>query len=418
MKRETEVLVIGGGAIGICAAHYLRERDLRVTLIEKGEICSGSSYGNGGLIVPSHCVPLAAPGGVSKALRGMFDPESPFRVKPRLDLDLLAWLWKFRGACNRRHVQAAAPVLSALTLASLQLYEELAAREDLAFGFRKKGLLRVFNTRDGFESGVDDARILQSAGVETRTVNADEIGELEPNVRIRAVGGVFFPQDAHLIPVRFVLELARDAEKRGVEIHTSTEVLGIETSGREITVVKTSRGDFSAREIVLAGGAWSPGIVRGLNLRLPIQPAKGYSITIKRPSPCPEIPISFGEASAGLTPMGDTLRFAGTVELAGLDLSVDTRRVAAILKAVPIYLPELDPQKFELIEIWRGLRPFTPDGLPYLGRPRGYENLIVAAGHAMIGMSLAPITGRLVSQLVAKENPELDLALLNVDRYA
>ena len=418
MKRETEILVIGSGAIGICAAHYLSEQNHKVAVVEKGEVCSGCSYGNAGLIVPSHCVPLAAPGMVSKALGWMFDPESPFYIKPRLDFELFSWLWKFRRACNRRHVQMAAPFLRTLSLASLRLYDDLAARKGLAFGFRKEGMLKAFNTPDGLEAGVEEARTLQDAGVETRIMNPEEIRELEPNIQIRATGGVFYPQDAQLNPFQFVHELARDVEKRGVDIHTSTEVLGLKTSGREITVVKTTRGDFTAREIVLAGGSWSPGIVRDLNLRLPIQPAKGYSITIKRPSQSPNIPISFGEAKVGVTPMGDTLRFGGTLELAGLDLSVNTRRVAAILKAVPQYLPDLDPETFELIEIWRGLRPCTPDGLPFLGRPRAYDNLIIAAGHAMIGISLAPITDRLVSQLVARETPEIDLALLNVERFA
>ncbi len=418
MKLETEILIIGGGAIGICAAHYLSERNHKVTVVEKGEICSGCSYGNGGLIVPSHCVPLAAPGVVWKALGWMFNPESPFYIKPRLDFELFSWLWKFRRACNIRQVQRATPVLRALSLASLRLYDDLAARKDLAFGYRKRGMLKAFNTVEGLEGGVEEARILEEAGVETRIVNPAEIGELEPNIRVRATGGVFYPQDAHLIPVEFVRQLARDVEKRGVGIETSTEVIGLETSGRNITIVKTTRGDFAAREIVLAGGSWSPGIVRDLHLRLPIQPAKGYSVTIRRPSPCPDLPISFGEAKVGVTPMeDDTLRFAGTLELAGFDLSVDPRRVASILKAVPQYFPDLDPETFELIEIWRGLRPCTPDGLPFLGRHHAYDNLILAAGHAMIGISLAPITGRLVSQLVARENPEIDLGLFNLDRF-
>ena len=418
MKRETEILVIGGGAIGICAAHFLSEQNLKVAVVEKGEICSGCSYGNGGLIVPSHCVPLAAPGVVSKALARMFDPESPFYIKPRLNFELFSWLWKFRRSCNRSHVQMATPVLRALSLASLRLYDDLAARKGLAFGFQRKGMLKAFNTQDGLEAGIEEARTLQDGGVETRIMNPEEIRELEPNIQIRATGGVFYPQDAHLIPFQFVRQLARDVEERGVDIHTSTEVLGLETSGREIEIVRTTRGNFTAREIVLAGGSWSPGIARDLNLHLPIQPVKGYSITIKRPYPCPNIPISFGEAKVGVTPMGDTLRFGGTLELAGLDLSVNTRRVAAILKAIPHYFPDLDPETFELIEIWRGLRPCTPDGLALLGRPSAYDNLTIAAGHAMIGISLAPITGRLVSQLVARETPEIDLALLNVDRFA
>lgn len=417
MKRQADVLIIGGGAIGVCAAHYVREQGRKVTLIDKGEVCSGCSYGNAGLIVPSHNVPLAAPGVISKGLRWMFNPESPFYIKPRLDLDLFSWLWKFRNACDERHVRRARPVLRDLSLASVRLFEGLAGLEGLDFGFERRGLLMLFKGEKGLEEGAEEARGAQEVGLEVRVLDAGEVRALEPDVRFEVAGGVFYPQDAHLIPDRFVRGLARHVAQKGVEIHASTEALGFETSGRSITTVKTTRGDFVADEIVLAGGSWSPGIVRDLRLKLPIQPAKGYSITFRRPPACPARPLVFAEAKVGVTPMGDAVRFAGTLELAGHDLSINRPRVEAILRAVPNYLPDLDPGHLELIEIWRGLRPCTPDGLPFLGRSRAYENLTVAAGHAMIGVSLSPITGRLVSQLVAKENPSIDLSALSVERF-
>ncbi len=417
MKHQTEVLVIGGGGVGICSAYYLSEKGLQVTVVDKGEICSGSSYGNAGLIVPSHCLPLAAPGVITKALKWMSDPESPFYIRPRLDLDLLSWLWKFRSACTQRHIRNAMPVIRDLSLASCRLFEDLAAIEGLEFGYQKKGMLQIFLTEQGLEGGVKEARLMQEIGLEASILNPSEIRDLEPNVEIRARGGIFYPQNAHIIPDRFVRELARHIEQKGVEIRPSTEVLGLEISGRNITTVKTTRGDFTARQVVLAGGSWSSGLARELHLNLPIQPAKGYSVTVKRPSPCPAVPLSLAESKVAVTPMGDTLRFAGTLELAGLDLSINRRRVQAILKAVPQYLPELDPETLDLIEIWRGLRPCTPDGLPFLGRSPTYENLVVAAGHAMIGISLSPITGKLVSQLVAGEEPSLDLTLLGVERF-
>ena len=240
---------------------------------------------------------------------------------------------------------------------------------------------------------------------------------MEPNTRIDAIGGVYFAQDAHLSPARFVRGLAQYAAQQGVEIHTSTEVLGFERDGGRIATVRTTRGDFAPSEVVLAGGPWSPDMARDLQLKLPIQPAKGYSITFKRPAKCPTLPIMLAGARVGVTPMGDTLRCAGTLELAGLDFSINKRRVEAILQAVPRYLPDLDPAQLELIEIWRGLRPCTPDGLPFLGRSRACKNLTVAAGHAMIGVSLGPITGKLVSQLVSKEEPEVDLSALAVERF-
>ncbi|MBI4553184.1 MAG: FAD-dependent oxidoreductase [Candidatus Latescibacteria bacterium] len=417
MTHDADVLVIGGGVIGICTAYYLTERGRTVTVIEKGEVCSGSSYGNAGLIVPSHSVPLAAPGMVSQGLRWMFNPESPFYIKPRLDRELFSWLWKFRGACNAGHVRRAMPVIRDLSLASLRLYEELTTRDDLQFGFERRGLLVVFRSAEHLKEGSEEVRRLQDIGLEVSVLNGDEVRALEPHVRMNTAGGVFYHQDAHLIPAKFVRELARSVEKKGAAIHPSTEVLGFETAGRRVATVKTTRGDFSAQEIVLASGTWSPGIARDLRINLPMQPAKGYSVTVKRPESSPVIPMVLAEARVGVTPMGETLRFAGTLELAGLDFSINRRRVQAILRSVPEYLPDLNPANLELIEIWRGLRPCTPDGLPYLGRARRYDNLTIAAGHAMIGVSLGPVTGNLVSQVVAGETPWIDLTMFSVERF-
>jgi D-amino-acid dehydrogenase len=236
-----------------------------------------------------------------------------------------------------------------------------------------------------------------------------------PCVLPGVIGGLYHPEDAHVIPARFVTGLARVVQDRGVQIQAHTEVLGFETSGNRITGVQTTRGDFRPAEVVLAGGSWSPVLARDLGLRLPIQPAKGYSITVKRPESCPTVPLMLKEARVGITPMGETMRMAGTLELAGLDLSINRRRVHAILKGARAYLGGLGD--LELIEIWRGLRPCTPDGLPILGRTARYENLTIAAGHAMIGVSLGPVTGKLVAEVVCRQTPSLDISLLDPRRF-
>lgn len=416
-KTETDVLIIGGGAIGVCAAYYLAEQGRQVTVVEMGEVCSGSSYGNAGLVVPSHCVPLAAPGVILKALKWMRDPESPFYLKPRLDLEFLCWLWRFRAACTERRMRAGMPILRNLSLASLDLFDELNSLEGMDCAYEKKGLLVVFRTEAGLEDAAAEARLLQEAGVETKVLDAPGAREMEPMLRDDVAGAVFHVQDTHLVPDRFVCQLARYVDGKGVEVRPRTEVLGFETSNGRITSVKTTRGDFAAGQVVLAAGSWSPVIAKELRIKLPIQAAKGYSVTYKRPAECPAVPTVLGERKVAVTPMGEFLRFGGTLELAGLNLAINKRRVAAILKAVPQYFAELDPGKLELLEIWRGLRPCTPDGLPFLGRSKAYENLIVAAGHAMIGISLAPITGKLVAQIAANETPSIDISTLSVERY-
>ena len=417
MNRKTETLVIGAGAIGICCAFYLNQRGKDVAVIDKGDICSGSSHGNAGLIVPSHSIPLAAPGVIAQGLKWMFDPESPFYIKPRLDREFLAWLWKFRGACNETNVNRALPVLSSLNAASLELFDELDKLDDVEFNYEKKGVVQIFKTRKGLDKGIEEARQLQEYGVESRILEHKDMTPYAGQTRTAGVGGIFFPQDAQLIPDRFVHQLARYIENAGVQLVTSAEVLGFEVSGRKVTTVKTTRGEIEAKEVILAGGSWSSCLARELGLKLWMEPAKGYSVTFKRPPSCPDIPFMMAETKVVLTPMDDMLRIAGTLELAGFDMSINKRRLQAILKSIPDYFPDFDIDSLELIEIWRGLRPCSPDGLPYIGRPRRYDNVIIATGHGMKGISLAPVTGQIVSQLAANEQPRVDMTALSIERF-
>jgi D-amino-acid dehydrogenase len=417
MNQKTETLVIGGGAIGICCAYYLHELGKNVTVVEKDDISSGSSYGNAGLIVPSYSTPLAAPGVIVQGLKWMFNPESPFYIKPRFEKEFLSWLWKFRSACSENNVRKALPILSKLSSASMDLFDDLAALEGLNFGFEKNGIVEIFNTHKGFEKGTEDARRLKEFGIEHKILENSEIIQHTQGLRTTAVGGIFFPGDAHLVPDQFVCQLARHLENKGIQLLTSVEVLGFETSGRRVTRVKTTRGDISVEEVILAGGSWSTAMARELKIEVLMEPAKGYSVTYKRPPGFPSVPLAMAETKVVLTPMSDVVRFAGTLELAGFDMSINKRRVQAILKAVSAYFPDIDTDALELIEIWRGLRPCSPDGLPYLGRPRRYDNLIIATGHGMKGISLAPISGKIVAQLASGQTPAMDIAALSIERF-
>ena len=347
----------------------------------------------------------------------MFDPESPFYIKPRLDREFFSWLWKFRGACSEANVRRALPVLSQLNAASLELFDELAAIEGVDFNYEKKGVVQVFKTRKEFDKGVKEARRLQEYGVESRVLEIKELATFAPKMRTASVGGIFFPQDAQLIPDRFVHQLAHHVENNGVDLLTSAEVLGFEISGRKVVTVKTTRGDIAVKEVILAGGSWSGDLARELDIKLWMEPAKGYSVTFKRPPACPDMPFMMAETKVILTPMDDMLRLAGTLELVGFDMSINKRRLQAILKSIPDYFPDFNLKELELTEIWRGLRPCSPDGLPYLGRPRRYDNVIIATGHGMKGISLAPVTGKLVAQLAARENPQIDLTALSIERF-
>ena len=412
---RNDVLVIGGGAIGVASAYYLARRGAAVTLVEKGEVCSGCSYGNAGLLVPSHSIPLAAPGVVAQGLKWMGRPDSPFYIRPRADAQLIRWLWRFYRSANHRHVRRSVPLLRDLSFASLELYDELDRIEGFDFDLVRNGYLQV--GKEGYSKEDAEVRILNEAGVAANVLTREEAQELVPETGLEIGGAIHFPQDWNLSPHRFVTGLAAQAAALGADIRTGTEVLGFERNGSRVSLVKTTRGDFRPGEIVLAAGSWSPVVARDLSLSLPIQAGKGYSITYKRPPQAPSVPISLAEARVGVSTMGEYLRFAGTLELSGLTLYLDPVRVAAILKAVPDYMPGLDPGKLEMVEIWRGMRPCTPDGLPLLGRPESLANLTVAAGHAMIGVSLAPVTGKLVSEIVCGEEPGIDLALTRPERF-
>ncbi len=388
-----------------------------MTLIERKELGFGSSTGNAGLIVPSHFIPMAAPGVISKGLKWMFNPESPFYIKPRLDRELLSWLWKFRGACSESHLKKAAPLLLKLHLESKKLYQEIADLPTFEFGLATRGLLMLCNSESGWRELEEMVEKGQRIGLNPRMMTAPEVHKMDESVQTSAKGGAYFSEDAHIDPGKFVSEMSAFLRKNGVEIHTGVEAEEFDVQNGRINAVRTNRGEMCADKFVLAGGAFSAVLARKLRLKLPIQPAKGYSVTLHSPKNMPQTPMILEEAKVAVTPMGDKLRIAGTLEIAGLNHAINPRRVKAIINAIPQYLPTVDLSGIESIEPWAGLRPCSPDGLPFLGRSSRYENLIIAAGHAMIGVSLAPITGKIVADLAVGQLPEFDISLLQPERF-
>ena len=415
MDSEQDVVIIGGGVIGVCSAYYLAQKGIGVTLIEKGEIASGCSYGNGGLIVPSHSVPLASPGALGNGLRWLLDSESPFYIKPRFDIDLISWLIRFAFASGHKKMLQTIPVMRDMLFSSRALYEELAKTADFDFGFEGKGSLLVYLSKEKLQHEMEEARLLQKFNIPLEVMDQDQVHELEPALLPEVIGGIFYPRDGHINPHRFVTGLAKKAQGLGAQVCVQTEVLGFESSQGRIKHIKTTRGTISPKQVILATGSWSSAVARDLKLRILIQAAKGYSITLQNPPVAPKIPLSLGEARVVVNPLGDSLRLAGTLEMAGMDFSINTRRVDAMRKASNGYLRGLDHAK--VIETWRGLRPCTPDGLPIISRSDDFDNLIVAAGHAMLGMSLGPVTGKLVSQLVNGEKTDIDLFPFRIGRF-
>ncbi|MFI5316001.1 MAG: NAD(P)/FAD-dependent oxidoreductase [Myxococcota bacterium] len=416
MSESYDVAVIGGGVIGVASARLLAERGARVVLLERGELCSGASYGNAGWISPSHGTPLPAPGVIRQALRWLLDAESPFYVKPRLDFELARWLFEFARAATAPRANATMRVNRELIVASLALYEKLEAQLGAEFGFARRGLVVACESLEGLEKAEHELALLRALGGAGRALSAAELRELAPRASESLCGGVHFPEDAHLDPERLVRALAERASARGARLEERQEVLAFERQGRRISRILATRGEFRADQVVLAAGAWSPSLAALVELRLPVQAAKGYSVTVRAPAGFGENPVLLSEAKVAVTPLGDRLRFAGTLELAGLDLAVNARRVAAILRAVERFLPGV--AQAERIETWRGLRPVTPDDRPLLGRTRALENLIVATGHGMSGVSQGTMTAQIVTELCTGEPPSLPLAPFAPDRFA
>jgi len=415
MNGDLDVLIIGCGAIGTCSAYYLAKQGLRVSIVEKGEVASGCSRANAGLIVPSHSIPMAAPGVLSQALKWMLKPASPFYIKPRFDPALFSWLWQFRKASGQKRMQEGFHILRDLNYASLKLFDQLIVEESIECDYQKKGWLMVYKTEQGFKQGLREAEILQSYDIKLKILSVEETLEMEPTLRPEIYGGIFAPGDAHLDPGKFVQALAERLQKLGVSIHTQREVFQFETSHGSLTAVRISRGDFMPKHVVLATGAWTPALLRSLGLRLPVQPAKGYCISAKKPDTCPARPLYLSETKVVVTPLADILRFAGTLEFTGMDFTIKPRRVEAVMAAAKAYLQKIEDP--EIVKVLCGLRPCTPDGLPIIDFVPGYKNLIVATGHGMLGITLAPITGKLISQLICEQTPDLSLKPFRLKRF-
>ncbi len=413
MKR---VAIVGGGVIGLSAALECARRGHHVTLIERAPTRRGASLGNAGMIVPSHFVPLAAPGMIALGLKWMWNPESPFYIQPRLNWDLLTWAARFWQASTRERVERAAPLLRDLHLASREAYARFAEEED--FGLVKRGLLMLCKTAHALEEEARTAEKARELGVPAEVLDARGAAALDPDVTMDIAGAVYFEKDCHCDPARYVAALEQRLRGMKAELVYDVEVTGWRRDGARLAALRTTRGEIEADEFILAGGAWSPALVADLGLRLPMQAGKGYSVTLPQPIEHPRLCSIFTEARVAVTPMGAALRFGGTMEITGMNEQINPRRVAGILGAVPNYFPRFRVEHFEGLKPWCGLRPCSPDGLPYLGRTRAAANLTVATGHAMMGLSLAPITGQLAGQIVDGEQPRFDLNLLAVDRFA
>jgi D-amino-acid dehydrogenase len=412
ISSKSDVVVIGGGAIGVCIALELARRGARPVLLERGpELGWGCSAGNAGLICPSHSAPLANPAALRQGLRWVLRPDSPFALRPTPRI--VPWLARFAAASVERRARAGTETIRRLSAASLELHAALGG-EGLDTGFERRGTLNVFETAAGFEAGRREAAVHEAAGFPVEILDAEAARQAELALGEAVSGAIVYPDEAHCDPLRFVNAVGRAAAEAGADVRTQVEVLSLRRKDSAI-VVETTAGHVEASTIVLAVGAWTPRLARELGIFLPVEGGKGYHVELDAADSDPVRPVFMQESRVIATPLSGRIRLAGTLELSGLDLSIDRRRVEAVLASGRRVLPALAERPVR--RIWRGLRPCAPDGLPIIGRAPGRNDVVVATGHAMMGLTLAPVTGKLVAEILAGERPSHDLTPLRPERF-
>jgi len=414
-----KVVVIGGGVIGLSSAYFLQEAGHSVTVIDQTDISNNCSYGNAGYVCPSHFVPLATPGIVKQGLKWMLNPQSPFYVKPRLSWSLMQWGLKFMQMATPENVEKAAIPLKDYALVSQHWYEEWAKLPQFKFAYEHKGLLEIFQTEKVADHSHHLVKKAHEIGLtDTRLLNQEELFALEPQHKMNAIGAVYFACDAHLYPNKLMKQLIEDLKSKGVQFCLGETVKGFEKENGKIKSVITDKNKYTPDTVVLATGSWSREMVQQLGITMPLMPGRGYSVTLENSPYQTNYPSVLVEGRVALTPMdGNKMRFGGTMEITTTQAPPQMNRVVGVLKAVKKFFPEFDIPTPSWEQVWYGYRPCSADGLPYLGRSRKIQNLVIATGHSMIGLSLGAGTGKLVAEIIDEKPTSIDISFYNPERF-
>ncbi|MDX1758311.1 MAG: FAD-dependent oxidoreductase [Arenibacter algicola] len=404
-----DVVIIGGGIVGLCSAYFLQKEGHKVTVLDKSDITSGASFVNAGYITPSHIIPLASPGMISKGIKWMFNSSSPFYMQPRWDTDFFKWSWYFHKSSTKEKVDLAIPLIKEINIISRELFTSIKNSGDLGdFQLERKGLLMLYKTDKEGEHEMQVAKKASYLGLEVSSLNKKELDTLQPNVTMNVKGAIHYECDGHTTPTEFMKKMLEYLKRSGVIIKTNEEVIDLSTENGRIIKVTTNKNDYSPKEVVLAAGSWSDNLSKKMNIKLPIQAGKGYRINVPRPTGI-TIPAILMEAKVAVTPMAEYTRFAGTMEFSGINDVIRKQRVEAIANAATEFYPEIKISEAEKLDAKSGLRPVSPDGLPYIGKSSSLKNLTVATGHAMMGWSLGPVTGKLVSEIISDKKTSMDI---------
>ncbi len=409
-----KIIIIGGGVIGATTAYYLQKKGHTVTIVDRGGFGQACSKGNCGYICPSHVLPLTTPEAIKTGLKSMFNKSSPFYIKPRLSYALFSWLFHFARRCNRRDMMQAGHEIQTLLGSSRQLYDDLFATEAFDCEWEKKGLLFVFQSESAFRHYEQtNALLSENFAMPAKPFDGTALAKLEPTLKPGLAGGWLYENDGHLRPEKLMASWRSILTARSASIVENCDVTGFTKNAAAIT---TSQGEMAADSFIVAAGALTPFLNKELGCRIPIQPGKGYSITMPKPTKCPSIPIIFEEHHVAVTPFQAGYRIGSTMEFAGYDSSLNRDRLNYLRKAASHYLDE--PATDVAAEEWFGWRPMTYDSKPIIDRSPKYKNVWIAAGHNMLGVSMAPATGKALAELMTDETPHVDLKPFGVARFS
>lgn len=412
-----KVTIIGGGVIGLCSAYYLQKEGYEITVIERGDITDGCSFGNMGYMSPSHFTPLASPGIIAEGFKHMLSSSSPFYIKPRLNWPLMQWGWHFWKSSNARTVAKNAPHLNDLLQLSRHLINDM--RNDIGdvFNMEEKGCLMLCKQQKTLEHEFHMADDAEKFGLKVERLNKEEVQKLEPDVEMNIAGAVLFKDDCHFHPGKMMIALKKHLEDKGVIFQLNTTVSGFEKNNNKITAVITNKGKFESEQIVLSTGSWLPAIVKMMGIKLLLQPGKGYSHTYDKVEKNIHYPAILVDGRCAVTPWGQQLRIGGTMEISGINNKVLVKRMEGIYNSAKEFYPGLKIDLPAADKIWNGLRPVTPDGLPYIDKAANYNNVVIAGGHAMLGISQGTGTGKLVSEIIQQRTSSIDISAFKADRF-
>ncbi|MBS4065924.1 MAG: FAD-dependent oxidoreductase [Chitinophagaceae bacterium] len=412
-----KAIVIGGGIIGLSSAHYLQQSGWEVTVIDKHNFEDNASYGNAGYVCPSHFIPLASPGIVQQGLKMMWNSRSAFYVEPRLNWSLISWGLQFMKVATKEHLERSAMPLRDIALFSQHCYEALAKLPGFDMAYEQKGLLEYYQTESKEEHSHHAAEDARKLGLEAQMLSREEVQAMEPGVKLNIRGALYFKCDAHLYPQKLMQSMKALLQQNNVAMPGGEEVIGFEMENNRVKKVKTNKQVYDADMVVMAAGAWSREVSKMLGQNLLLVPGRGYSVTLEDSPFKLNYPAVLQEGRVAITPMdGNKIRFGGTMEITSTSKPPRMSRVIGILEAVQRFLPDFQIPLPQQKDVWYGYRPCSADGLPYIGKVK--ENVIVATGHAMIGLSLGAGTGKLVSEIANGENTSVDIKPYDPTRFS